>query len=225
MITRDDASLASHGHYKGLAVGGTLADATPSQSGTVSGYSWVRRLRYDARFEFKGGVRWGEGIPFDWAQFEYLASTAFGGYTSAGFRVIVEDQGGVYGDRATRWYSAPPGTGGEDNGRTLVVFRGKGTVVLTQTADGRQYGPSVLAPFAEVVIHGSLGYIDGFLVARSVRSIGQNGGSVQLHGDGYRGSLNCVVHCASPPAPPGNASDKVRARTFKKTVTPSWAPR
>ena len=41
---------------------------------------------------------------------------------------------------------------GEDNGLTLAVFTGEGTVCLKKTNSGRQFGPSVLAPFARVVI-------------------------------------------------------------------------
>ena len=44
------------------------------------------------------------------------------------------------------------GGGGEDNGKTLVIFKGAGTICLTKTHQGRQFGPSVLAPFAHVTV-------------------------------------------------------------------------
>ena len=56
---------------------------------------------------------------------------------------------------------------------------------------GRQFGAVVLAPFAHVLVDGSVGYIDGAIIARSVGSCGQNGGSVQLHGQHYAGPLQC----------------------------------
>merc|ERR1719163_784035 len=40
LITKGDAELASHSHYKGLAVGGTLTDSTPNQHGTVGAKSF-----------------------------------------------------------------------------------------------------------------------------------------------------------------------------------------
>ena len=208
VVTREGATITGHGIYKGLAVGGTLVDGTPSESGTVGGASWVHHLSSNSRFRFQSSVVWGQPQPFGWAAFEYLATSALSGSSAGGYRVIVEDQGGTYDatDGCTAWYSAPAGTGGEDNGRTLLIFRGAGTIGLKATRDGRQFGPSVLAPFARVMIHGNVGYVDGFIVARSVGAVGQNGGSVQLHGDGYTGTLTCVTRCVEQPSPPSPPS-------------------
>ena len=91
----------------------------------------------------------------------------------------------------------------QDNGKTLYVFTGAGTICLVKTWSGRQFGPSVLAPFAHVVIHGDVGFVDGFVVARSMGTFGQNGGSVQMHGDGYKGPLSCgALPSFNPPSPP-----------------------
>jgi hypothetical protein len=61
----------------------------------------------------------------------------------------------------------------------------------------------VLAPFARVLIDGDVGYVDGFVVAKSMGSSGQNGGSVQMHGDGYKGTLSntCSSNLPQPPNP------------------------
>jgi hypothetical protein len=79
-----------------------LTDTSPSQSGTVDGASWVRRLSYGARLHFNRGVTWAQPLPFDWAHFEYLAASAFGGSHAGGYKVLTEDQGGTYdGSRPT----------------------------------------------------------------------------------------------------------------------------
>ena len=203
VIARDGATLGSHSHYRGLGIGGLLVDGTPQESGTVGGLSYVQRLSYNSRMHFSAGVRWGEPAPFDWNHFESLAINAFP-RSSGNYRVVVEDQGGVYDPsdaKCTGWYSAPSGSGGEDNGRTLIIFRGAGTIGLTRTSDGRQHGPSVLAPFAHVLVRGDVGYVDGFVVARRVSTVGQNSGSIQFHGDGYSGPLSCIERCTQPPQP------------------------
>ena len=96
--------------------------------------------------------------------------------------------------RPNTWYDLydfRPGGQGEDNGATLAVFTGAGTVGLRKTNDGRKFGPTVLAPLAHVLVDGDVGFVDGSIIARSVHFVGQNQGSVQLHGDAYQGPLQC----------------------------------
>ena len=88
---------------------------------------------------------------------------------------------------------------GEDNGKTLVVFQGTGTVTLTATSDGRQFGPSVLAPFAQVLLEGNAGYVDGFVVANNFQTIGQNVNGLQMHADAYTGDIQCSSSCVAQP--------------------------
>lgn len=85
---------------------------------------------------------------------------------------------------------------GEDNGRTLLVFQTDEDIQLVATRDGRQFGPSVLAPFSTVTLDGSAGYADGVIIAKqfgpstSYPTV-SNPDALQLHGDGYTGPMEC----------------------------------
>ena len=48
----------------------------------------------------------------------------------------------------------------ENEGRTLVVFKGTGPITLTKGPNNRQWGPSVLAPYAEVILEGTDNFAD-----------------------------------------------------------------
>ena len=210
IIAKEDAVIAASAVSGGLAVGGTLADGSPQDAASVDRPSYVQRsVDSTPRFRWNGGIIAGRGIPFQWRDFEALAnrletaSFDYRAFYGALYRVDVVDQGGTYSstDSACVDRRTPPeGAGGEDNGRTLLVFTGEGTICLTSDDLGRQFGPSVLAPFARVLIDGSVGFIDGFVVARSVGSVGQFGESVQLHNDGYKGEMQCRPD--PPPSPP-----------------------
>ena len=54
-----------------------------------------------------------------------------------------------------------------------------------------QFGPSVLAPFSKVIVLGDAGYVDGFIVGKTVHTSGPNASGLQFHGDGYTGPLKC----------------------------------
>ena len=137
------------------------------------------------------------------------------------FQVCVINQGGEYPtnlaerdqtchhtarNRDCRGPSGVP----NDNGATLVVFTGAGTVCLSRSgsdAGDEQFGPTVLAPFARVVIDGGspdVGYVDGAIIAKSVSSPGNNGQGVQLHGDPFVAQMTCLEpqQPAPPPSPP-----------------------
>ena len=133
-------------------------------------------------------------FPLPWDDFEQLALTAQP-QSDGPYTVIVHDQGGEYStDDAchTTITSADGGNfGASDYGRTLHVFRGAGTVCLA-SRQGTQFGPSVVAPFARVVVDGGVGYVDGSIVARSLGAGGgADGRDVQLHGRAYHGPLQC----------------------------------
>ena len=211
LITKGDATVSSHSHYGGLAIGGTLTDGTSTQDGTVGGDSWANVV---ASWTGTAAFTTGAGIPFDWSQFEELAASATNS-EAGGFKVVVVDDAGVYdpnGGTGTAYttYDFRSGGQGEDNGKTIVVFSGAGTIVLTKTSDGRQFGPSVLAPFAHVVVDGEVGFVDGTIIAKSYSTTGQNSGSVQLHADGYDGTFECEEPAAPTTAAPTTASTGVQ---------------
>lgn len=220
-IIQGDATLEAHSFYTQLAVGGRLIDGTPLASATVGGRGWAGTLDPATNIRWQQGVTTGpDRFPFqDWAHFEDLANrmqnaTSIGrnGQSVPGghgeFSIYVIDQG-VMGGTYNGYHFTPSGrtVQGENQGRTLVVFTNTGTVTLQATSGGgRQFGPSVLAPFASVVLdggaNGGIGFVDGFVISRSLGSV--DGYPVQLHGDAYIGPLVCVPSpaCDPPAAPP-----------------------
>ena len=48
------------------------------------------------------------------------------------------------------------------------------------------------SPTANLGLTGSAGYVDGFIVAKSVGGSGADAGGIQLHGDGFRGNISCL---------------------------------
>lgn len=129
---------------------------------------------------------------FPWSQFEWLAANLVSD-TSGGYIVKVFNKGGTYSMDDCRYNGQ-----GEDNGKTLCVFNTNEDVVLTKTSSGRQFGPSVLAPFSVVTLDGSAGYLDGCVVAKefgpsSAKPVVSNPDALQMHGDCYSGPFKCKV--------------------------------
>ena len=122
---------------------------------------------------------------------------------STGYKVVVLDYGGTFD-----LYDFNNGGQGEDNGKTLIIFKTSQKVILTKTPDGRQFGPSVIAPFATVELEGDAGFLDGFVVAKNFATTGSNMGNLQIHGDHYTGPIycntevECVDHCDNPAPTP-----------------------
>ena len=109
--------------------------------------------------------------------------------SSGRYKVVVMTKGGTYNMYDFR----RQGWQGEDNGKTLVVFNTQDDVAVTKTRDGRQFGPSILAPFSRVTVKGEAGYVDGSIIAKSLGgNPGRNAGSLQLHGDFFKGKLECI---------------------------------
>lgn len=210
--------LSSHTHSGPMAIGGLLTDGTPGENAGVSGYSFVNDLAQGSTFFFDH-VTLGQAMPLAYSDYVYLAS-AFGqnvintntnGGQTQEFAsgVWVVDQGGCYRESndATRYWDmydfAPGAQADQNHGRRMVVFTGEGTVGIKGTEDNRQFGLSIMAPNAHVVIDETVGYIDGCLVAKSVSmvgSLGSNGAGVQFHCNCYDGPLYCPVE--RPPPPP-----------------------
>jgi len=195
LITRNDATIASHTHYGAIAVGGTLYDSTPTQHGTIAGVSYVNRQEGESRFTFESVVR-GRGMPFDWELFERLAATLEASGTPLGReRIHVVCSGGVYD--FSQFCADCPGSDHDSpsGANILVVFNTHEEVTLRSTVDGRQWYGSVLAPFSRVVVDGGIGFVDGIIIARSYASWD---GSGQLHARCFHGFAECNHgHCTS----------------------------
>jgi len=190
-ITKENALMHAHSFYTDLAIGGDLKDGTPNENAPLDGDVCVGGT-ITGRWNKNGNIKEGCKLDtlFDWADFEDLARRAVSGTYSSWigiYKVVVLNKGGTYNT-----YDFRNGGQGEDNGKTLAIFRSDEDVILTKTSDGRQFGPSVLAPFARVTLKGDAGFIDGFLIAKSIGgNPGGNAGQLQMHGDGYKGKIEC----------------------------------
>jgi len=217
LITKGNATVHAHDVYSGIAIGGSLFDGSPNEHGGISRYcpdcqaliagDCATAACGDAptftggTFKFHGqapvvGSLSQVNVSDKFREFEDLARTVRTGiYPGAEgcdkFRVHVSNVGGQFSmnDFCTKKHGCNP----EDNGCTLVVFNTSDRIVLNKDVFGRQFGPSVLAPFSEVTLLETAGYIDGFLVAESFGGdAGPRAGSLQMHGNIYKGQLWCV---------------------------------
>jgi len=181
-----------------------LTDLTPQENAIVGGSSWVNQLGGEHLFHFTNGVTTGQGIPFDWNFFEYMATTL--GATSPGSPLLYGNErsevhvvcnGGEF-DFGAFCHQCPNGHDSPGGRNFLVVFNTAQTIYIKPTADGRQWFGSILAPFAEVVVDMSVGFVDGFVIAKSYRETG-SGGGLQLHGNGFLdgGSDSSVMSCGN----------------------------
>ena len=187
IITWGDATIAGHSLYKGVGIGGTFYDGSPTEYGTVDRtMSYIQYLDPNEKFHFNGGLTVGQTVPQSmYDQFIYLALNAVSAKYNDGYEVFVLTRGGTY-DLYDFVYEGQ----GENNGKTLVIFNTHEDVTLT-SIHGRQFGPSVLAPFSKVIVLGDAGYVDGFIVGKTVHTSGPNASGLQFHGDGYTGPLTC----------------------------------
>lgn len=186
VITKNDAIIHAHLVYTGMAIGGKLMDGTQSENAVVQGKVSYNSKGARGNWNFNGGQEQ-RVFSFDWVDFEWLAQNVKAS-SSGGYVVKVFTKGGTY-----NMDDALKDGQGEDNGKTLMVFNTVETVTLTKTDSGRQFGPSVLAPFSKVILKGEAGFIDGCVFAKSFGdwSSGANAGQLQMHGDCYKGRLEC----------------------------------
>jgi len=174
-----------------MTIGGHLYNGAPEVWKAVDGEVTVGGTADQGRWNFNGGLEL--GIPlsasFVWSEFELLARTATSSELGDGYKVVVVEHGGEFDLFDFRG----PDAQAYDRGHTLVVFNTDEDVILKRTENGRQFGPSVLAPFSKVVLLDSAGFIDGFLVALEFESrrVGTNAAHLQMHGHGYAGPLPC----------------------------------
>ena len=193
--------ICGHDNYKAVAVGGTLIDGSPNESGNIKG-TW--QSSFGALKEGRGGFSFATTpksnakLPFEWSAFETLARTAVD-LNRNGYRVKVVHQG----EEAKSYDGAAFGAEqGEDNGHTLAVFTGTGKVTLVKSRYGRQFGPSVLAPFAQVDLTGDTGYVDGIVIAKSVDAPGRTRARFRCTAPATRGRLSARAVAGTPPSSP-----------------------
>eukprot|EP00980_Cylindrotheca_fusiformis_P013275 scaffold3374_cov141-Cylindrotheca_fusiformis.AAC.6 len=165
-IAKEDASIAAHSIYTGLAIGGALSDPKSDMSKAVTGPSYLYSIDGNINFNWNGGYEEGVSLDdvIDFGRFEDLARSA-----QSSEHVFVMAHGGTF-----NLYDFVAGGQGYDRGQTLVIFNTNEDVILTKTHDGRQFGPSVIAPFSHVELKGDAGFIDGTLVAKSIATTGGN---------------------------------------------------
>ena len=214
VITEGDAVIEPKNVYTGVAIGGKFIKYSTS-SMSVNGDAYMKSLSGSA-INWNGQIKnvgcdLSEAIDFE--HFKWLAENAQDSDTN-GYKVVVKTKGGEYDT-----YDFRNGGQGEDNGKTLVVFNTHEDITITKTSDGRQFGPSIIAPFAKVYMLGQAGFIDGFVVAKEFDSNqGSNPSSAQLHGDTYKGTITCggntvnrVVDSNPTPSPtPACTTDGLR---------------
>ena len=184
LITEGDADVAAHNVYSGVAVGGAFENPNPLSSIEVSAHSphhksYVGSLVNSDRVDFKGGVETGisnindEVISFD--HFKWLAQNAKSSQ-SGNYKVVVVDHGGTFDV-----YDFNSNGQEADNGNTLAIFNTAETIEITKDPQyGRKFGPSIIAPFAHVIVNGNAGYVDGFIVAKSFETKDNNPSQLQV---------------------------------------------
>ena len=180
LITSEGATVGAHEVYSAVAVGGGYKDPQPGVNKLVASHSpnpksCAGSLTDAGSVSFMGGVDTGSCetvIPFE--NFKWLTLNAKSS-TEGDKKVIVVTHGGTFNT-----FDFVPGGQGEDNGKTLVIFNTNEDVILTKTPDGRQFGPSIMAPFSNVYLDQDAGFIDGFVVAKYFETTGTNPSSLQV---------------------------------------------
>jgi len=193
-ITKGDMTSAAHNVYENIAVGGKFSNPSNAHV-TINGKVYYGKS-WNGKFNFNGGIKKInslEDINIDFAHYEWLAKNMKSSDKN-GKKVIVKTTGkdGSQNGCYDLYDFRQPGQG-YDNGNTLVVFNTKDPICLTKTNDGRQFGPSVLAPFSKVTLTNA-GFIDGIVIAKEFTTVrGSNKGTdLQLHGKTFNGEIECI---------------------------------
>lgn len=208
--------------YSKVAVGGTMTDVDSSYSKVFGGLLTVDSLVSPYNFQTNGGMSTDFSLDntIDFGHFEWIANHVVPS-EEGDYKVILKTTGGTF---STADFRGADGQG-SDNGKTLVVFNTQEDIILTATDSGRQFGPSVIAPFAKVKLDGAAGYVDGFIVAKSFATTGDNQSGLQMHGNGFSGLLACEVPVvettpvASPVAVPAPVPAPVAAPVSEPVTT------
>jgi hypothetical protein len=172
---------------------------------------------------WNGGKETGTDLSsvIDFSHFEWLAQNAEDSDIN-GYKVIVKTSGGTFDTSDFRGSDGQ----GEDNGRTVVIFNTADEVTLTKTNWGRQFGPSVNAPFSVVKLDGDTGFMHGFVVAQEFDSnVEGDPSKLQLHGDTYVGPITCKTGPSPTPGPtPSPVEELVTLAPITPIPTPEPTP-
>eukprot|EP00980_Cylindrotheca_fusiformis_P000531 scaffold131_cov125-Cylindrotheca_fusiformis.AAC.8 len=189
IITKSHAEMSMHEIEKGIVIGGLLSN--PLNSTVVVGTknkwpSYINRVVDECHIEFKNGRQIGKPLEevLDFEYFEHIARNAFNRTQSNSRKVIVMTHGGTFDT-----HDFLPGfkAGQSDLKKTVVVFNTDEKVILTSTADGQPFHPSVIAPFARVELHSDAGSMEGSIIAHSFGAIGSNPSALTMMGVAYDG--------------------------------------
>eukprot|EP00980_Cylindrotheca_fusiformis_P020143 scaffold7212_cov165-Cylindrotheca_fusiformis.AAC.3 len=189
IIAKSHAEISMHEIERGLAIGGLLSN--PLNTTVVVGTkrkrpSYIDRVVSECHIEFMGGRRIGEPLEevLDFEFFEHVARTAFNRTQTNNRKVIVMTHGGTFDTHDFIPGFKPQWT---DRRKTVVVFNTEEKVILTSTADGQPFRPTVIAPFSRVELHSDAGYMEGSIVAHSFATTGSNPSALSMRGLAYDG--------------------------------------
>eukprot|EP00980_Cylindrotheca_fusiformis_P020142 scaffold7212_cov165-Cylindrotheca_fusiformis.AAC.2 len=228
IITKTYAEISMHEIQNGLAIGGLLTN--PSNSTVVVGTKWktqsyITRVVDECHIEFKGGRLIGKPLEevLDFGFFENVARTAFNRTQSNKRKVIVMTHGGTFDTHDFLPGFKPQWTDGR---KTVVVFNTTEKVILTSTAGGQPFLPSVIAPFSRVELHSDAGFMEGSIVAYSFATTGDNPSALSMRGLAYDGRF-CDPPTTAPTPDPTAApttSEPTAAPTPVASGDPTAAP-
>jgi len=171
----------------------------PDQTISPSGHIWYGSIG-QGLFNFKGKTEidslFDVNPEIDYSYYEWLARNIKDS-TSGKYKVKVftsgtpptHGQGGCFTLKSLRDQNAQA-----DGTVTLAVFNTSDDICLAKSDHGRDFGPSVLAPFSKLTLNAN--YIDGVFIAKNF--VSSNGGA-QLHGEGYDGPIECIEGGTPPP--------------------------
>ncbi|CAB9505445.1 expressed unknown protein [Seminavis robusta] len=173
VVTFGNANIAAHSMYYGIAVGGTLTDGSPNDSATVDKTkSYIKETSGQCSFNFNGGVQYGDSCFADnlYERMNYIATHA---QNSTNVIVCTSGENG----RIFTVDDFIPGGEGNDDGLTLAIFNTEDDIYIGDYG-GRQFGPTIIAPNAKVIVLDGAGYVDGAIYAKELDA---QAGSLQLH--------------------------------------------
>eukprot|EP00980_Cylindrotheca_fusiformis_P016721 scaffold5026_cov173-Cylindrotheca_fusiformis.AAC.3 len=220
IITKINAEISMHEIERGIVIGGLLSNPLNSTVvvGTKNNWpSYINRVVDECHIEFKNGRQIGKPLEevLDFEYWEHIARNAFNRTQSNNRKVIVMTHGGTFDTHDFMPGFKPQWTDGK---KTVVVFNTDEKVILTSTADGQPFRPTVIAPFSRVELHSDAGSMEGSIIAHSFGAIGNNPSALTMKGVAYDGRF-----CDAPTAAP-ITSEPTTAPTPVASGDPTAAP-